>query len=118
MGKWAWWLNKGPVVQQDHSYKVFTFDCLVRRANSLSGPLLTISFATQYPQYTTEWAIPMEQTRNALAALRDWLAAEEADPNGQRVHFPIEIRFTAPDDIWLSPCYGRQTTYIGIVQYR
>jgi L-gulonolactone oxidase len=60
----------------------------------------------------------MEKTRDVLAALRDWLAAEEADPNGQRVHFPIEIRFTAPDDIWLSPCYGRQTTYIGIVQYR
>ncbi|KAJ9095766.1 hypothetical protein QFC19_007479 [Naganishia cerealis] len=99
VGKWAWWLNEGPVVQQDHSYKVYTFDCL-------------------YPQYTTEWAIPMEKTRDALAALRDWLAQEEADPRGQRVHFPIEIRFTAPDDIWLSPCYGRQTTYIGIVQYK
>ncbi|KAI5453970.1 D-arabinono-1,4-lactone oxidase [Naganishia albida] len=99
VGKWAWWLNENPVVQQDHSYKVFTFDCL-------------------YPQYTTEWAIPMEKTRDVLAALRDWLTSEEADPKGQRVHFPIEIRFTAPDDIWLSPCYGRQTTYIGIVQYR
>ncbi|KAJ9120652.1 hypothetical protein QFC22_002582 [Naganishia vaughanmartiniae] len=99
VGKWAWWLNESPVVQQDHSYKVYTFDCL-------------------YPQFTTEWAIPMEKTRDVLAVLRDWLAEEEADPQGQRVHFPIEIRFTAPDDVWLSPCYGRQTTYIGIVQYK
>jgi hypothetical protein len=29
VGKWAWWLNESPVVQQDHSYKVYTFDCLV-----------------------------------------------------------------------------------------
>jgi L-gulonolactone oxidase len=47
-----------------------------------------------------------------------WLAEEAADPEGIRVHFPIEIRWTSDDDIWLSPSFGRQTVYIGIVQYR
>lgn len=50
--------------------------------------------------------------------MHTWLAGEAADPNGIRVHFPIEIRWTSDDDIWLSPSYGRQTVYIGIVQYR
>lgn len=45
--------------------------------------------------------------------IRDWLKQEK-----KSVHWPIEIRFTAPDDIWLSPSYGLRTTWIGIVQYR
>lgn len=40
-----------------------------------------------------------------------------ADPR-ERPHFPIEIRFSAPDDIWLSPSYNQQTCWIGIVQYK
>jgi len=67
----------------------------------------------QFPQYTTEWAIPYDQTRETLVEIRDWLK-QEKNP----VHWPIEIRFTAPDDIWLSPSYGLRTTWIGIVQYR
>jgi hypothetical protein len=47
-----------------------------------------------------------------------WLSREAADPNGIRIHFPIEIRWTKGDDIWLSPSNGRKTVYIGIVQFR
>jgi hypothetical protein len=72
----------------------------------------------QFPQYTTEWSIPYHLTRPCLQALDAWLQREEADPNGERIHFPIEIRFTSGDDIWLSPSYGRRTTYIGMVQYK
>jgi L-gulonolactone oxidase len=43
---------------------------------------------------------------------------EHDDPAGLRVHFPIEIRFTAADDIWLSPSYGQVSCWIGIVQYK
>lgn len=50
--------------------------------------------------------------------LRDWLQQEHADPNGLRPHFPIEIRFSDSDDVWLSPSYGRKTTWIGIIQYK
>lgn len=72
----------------------------------------------QYPQYTTEWAIPFEQTSSCLNQLRDWLEQEQADPHGLRPHFPIEIRFSDADDVWLSPSFGRKTTWIGIVQYK
>lgn len=88
-----------PIVQVDVSHKVFAFDCL-------------------FPQYTTEWAIPYERTSECLAALNDWYTTELGAWTGQRPHFPLEIRFVDADDIWLSPAYGRRTTYLGIVQYR
>lgn len=36
-----------------------------------------------------------------------------ADP----VMFPVEVRVTAADDIWLSAAYGRDTGYIAVHQY-
>lgn len=50
--------------------------------------------------------------------LQIWLQQEHADPQGLRPHFPIEIRFSDTDDVWLSPSFGRRTTWIGIVQYK
>lgn len=50
--------------------------------------------------------------------MREWLEREAADADGLRIHFPIEIRWSAADDIWLSPSYGRETTWIGVVSYR
>lgn len=78
---------------------VFNFDCL-------------------FPQYTAEYAIPYEYTGAALLALRAWLDHEHAKDDGVRAHFPIEVRFVDADGIWLSPCYGRRTCYIGLVQFR
>jgi len=72
----------------------------------------------RYPQHTTEWAIPYESARDCLCELRTWLDKEQADSRGLRFHFPIEIRFSDADDIWLSPSNGRQTCWIGIVQYK
>jgi FAD-linked oxidoreductase len=34
-----------------------------------------------------------------------------------RVQFPVEVRFTGPDDIWLSHGYGRESAYIAVHQY-
>jgi L-gulonolactone oxidase len=36
---------------------------------------------------------------------------------GYRVHLPIEVRFAKGDDIWLSPSYGRDSCYIGVIAY-
>lgn len=72
----------------------------------------------QYPQHTTEWAIPYENAEACLRDLRFWLAAEHEDPHGLRPHFPIEIRFSAPDEIFLSPSNGHRTCWLGIVQYK
>lgn len=72
----------------------------------------------QYPQFTTEWAIPYEKTQACLRDLRNWLEQEHASSKGLRPHFPLEIRFSDADDIWLSPSFGQRTTWIGIIQYK
>ena len=79
---------------------------------------LILSFSFQYPQHTTEWAIPYENAQACLREFRDYLQKEFQDPNGIRPHFPVEVRFSAADDIWLSPSYGQRTCWIGIVQYK
>lgn len=91
----------------DESYKSFNFDCL-------------------FPQYVNEWAVPIENAKNCLEALRTWIdgTTKAIYPPGKNnnphayVHFPIEIRFSDKDDVWLSPSYGRKTCWIGIIMYR
>ena len=34
-----------------------------------------------------------------------------------KVQFPVEVRFTGPDDIWLSHGYGRESAYIAVHQF-
>ncbi|MGE3850267.1 MAG: D-arabinono-1,4-lactone oxidase [Planctomycetota bacterium] len=72
----------------------FNFDCLFR-------------------QHVDEWAIPREHCADALRRLR---AAVDAE--GLHAHLPVEVRFAAADDIWLSPCHGRESCYIGVIAYR
>jgi L-gulonolactone oxidase len=56
-----------------------------------------------------EYAIPRERARDAVRGVRDVI-----DAAGLRVSFPIEVRFTAPDDIPLSTAYGRDTCYVAV----
>jgi FAD/FMN-containing dehydrogenase len=60
-----------------------------------------------------EWSIPIDALPQALAAIKALL-----DDKGHNVHFPIEVRFVAGDDAWLSPAYGRTSAFIGIIMYK
>ena len=75
-----------------------------------------------FPQYTYEGSVPYTATGSALAELEEWFVGElwsgKKGKDSLRGHFPVEIRFTEKDDIWLSPTYGTRGTYIGIIQYR
>ena len=79
--------SQGPSMEQ------FTFDCL-------------------FKQHVNEWSIPVEHTAEALLELRDLIIRK-----GYYAHFPIEVRFVDEDDIWLSPCQGRTSCYIGVIAY-
>lgn len=59
-----------------------------------------------------EYGLPRAALPEALAALR-----RIVDALPSRVAFPVEVRFTAPDDLWLSHGYGRESAYIAIHQY-
>ncbi|KAF9959674.1 hypothetical protein BGZ72_009030 [Mortierella alpina] len=112
-----------PIERVDDSVKVFNFDCL-------------------FPQYVNEWSIPWSRTAEAVRALDQFIengsvkvesgvgvdeSIDEKNEHalkvvkkeaGLKVHFPIEIRFVKKDDVWLSPAYGVDSCYIGIIMYR
>ncbi|NYF10091.1 FAD-linked oxidoreductase [Leifsonia sp. AK011] len=54
-----------------------------------------------------EYALPVEHVPAALTAIHDLIAAK-----GWRISFPIEVRASAADDLWLSTGHGRATGYI------
>lgn len=59
-----------------------------------------------------EYALPRAALGEALGALR-----RIVDRLPGKVLFPVEVRFTAADDIWLSHSYGRESAYLAIHQY-
>jgi L-gulonolactone oxidase len=59
-----------------------------------------------------EYGLPREALPEAFTALRKII---DAIPD--RIAFPVEVRFTAGDDIWLSHGHGRDNAYIAIHQF-
>jgi L-gulonolactone oxidase len=59
-----------------------------------------------------EYGLPRAALPEALTALRRLV-----DGLPFKVLFPVEVRFTAPDDIWLSHGYRRESAYLAIHQY-
>ncbi|KAI1301022.1 hypothetical protein EDD11_005858 [Mortierella claussenii] len=110
-----WATQSQPLERVDDSVKVFNFDCL-------------------FAQYVNEWSIPWSHTADAIRALDRLIESGIVDIKGSQekpernlgkivekpmeVHFPIEIRFVKKDDVWLSPAYGVDSCYIGIIMYR
>lgn len=91
-----WYTGKNffqPRQQSGKSFNQFNFDCL-------------------FKQHVNEWCIPIENTSKAIEQIRQMIS-----DRGYRVHLPIEVRFVAKDDIWLSPCFGRDSCYIGVIAY-
>jgi FAD-linked oxidoreductase len=59
-----------------------------------------------------EYALPAENVRRAFAELQALVA-----DRGWRISFPVEVRFAAADDLWLSTAFGRATGYIAVHRY-
>ena len=56
-----------------------------------------------------EYAIPRESLRDVLGEVRALFARRD-----WRISFPIEVRVTPGDDVWLSTAYRRSSAYIAI----
>jgi L-gulonolactone oxidase len=59
-----------------------------------------------------EYEIPRAALPEALSALPRII-----DELPFKVQFPVEVRFTGPDDIWMSHGFGRESAYIAVHQY-
>ena len=60
-----------------------------------------------------EYAIPRAAGREALERVMAMIERRRLP-----ISFPIEFRFVAPDDAYLSPASGRETAYIAVHTYR
>jgi FAD-linked oxidoreductase len=60
----------------------------------------------------SEYAVPRAAVADVVMEVRDWLDRHRAP-----LTFPLEIRFTGADDIWLSTAYQRENAYVAIHQY-
>jgi L-gulono-1,4-lactone dehydrogenase len=80
----------GPVDYVDRSYRVFASPRTVRF-------------------YEMEYEIPIEAVKEAFGRVRKYI-----EDSGIMLSFPIEVRFTAPDDIPLSTASGRASAYIAV----
>jgi FAD/FMN-containing dehydrogenase len=63
--------------------------------------------------YEMEHALPAASVAPALREIRDMI-----EHKGYLLNFPIEVRFTAPDDVPLSTAYGRESGYIAVHVYK
>jgi L-gulonolactone oxidase len=59
-----------------------------------------------------EYAVPRAAVPQVLAEIERYLAT-----SGEQVGFPVEVRFAAADDIWLSTANERDTGYLAVHQY-
>lgn len=86
--------SSGITTYVDESYRVFASQRLVKFVEM-------------------EYAIPRANCGEALNRVRRVI-----DERGYLVSFPVEVRFTAPDDIPLSTAHGRESAYIAVHMYK
>jgi len=63
--------------------------------------------------YEMEYSIPRDAAVEALRDLMAWV-----NRSGLRLSFPVEVRFTAGDDIFLSTAHGGERCYIAVHVYQ
>ncbi|MFJ4224510.1 D-arabinono-1,4-lactone oxidase [Microbacterium sp. NPDC089695] len=81
-----------------------------RRYTDLSHRVLTQSRTVRFREM--EYALPAENVVPAFRAVQALIAER-----GWRIEFPIEVRFAAADDRWLSTAHGRASGYIAVHRY-
>ena len=60
----------------------------------------------------SEYAVPRASLPAVISALRTWI-----DTHDVALPFPVEVRSTGADDVWLSTAYGRENAYVAVHQY-
>lgn len=81
-----------------------------REYTDLSHRVLTQSRTVRFREM--EYALPAGEVVAAFREVQALIAQR-----GWRIEFPIEVRFAAEDDRWLSTAYGRASAYIAVHRY-
>lgn len=78
----------------------------IDRAHRVFASVRTVRFREM------EYAVPRAAVPQVLAEIERYLKT-----SGEQVGFPVEVRFAAADDIWLSTAHERESGYIAVHQY-
>jgi L-gulonolactone oxidase len=70
---------------------------------------LVLATPRRVPFTEMEWAVPRASTAAAVSAVLEMIERERFP-----VSFPLEVRFGAADDAFLSPAAGRETGYVTV----
>jgi FAD-linked oxidoreductase len=81
-----------------------------REYTDVSYRVLTAHRSVRFTE--SEWGLPRAALAPALAELRRWV-----DAAGERLPFPVEVRFSAAEDAWLAPAFERDTAWVAVHQY-
>ncbi|MET0860998.1 MAG: D-arabinono-1,4-lactone oxidase [Microbacterium sp.] len=81
-----------------------------REFTDLSTRVFTTERSVRFREM--EYALPADEVRSAFDALRALV-----HERGWRISFPVEVRFAAADDIWMSTAHGRASGYIALHRY-
>ena len=81
-----------------------------REYTDLSHRVLTQSRTVRFREM--EYALPQDQIVPVFRAVQALIAQR-----GWRIEFPIEVRFAAADDRWLSTAHERASAYIAVHRY-
>lgn len=81
-----------------------------REYTDRSHTVLTQSRTVRFREM--EYALPAEHVVSAFQELRALIS-----DRGWRIEFPVEVRFAAADELWLSTASGRDTAYIAVHRY-
>ncbi|RXK51384.1 D-arabinono-1,4-lactone oxidase [Halorientalis pallida] len=84
----------------------FSSDRAVGPSHELFAHDRTVRFAE------SEWSIPADEITPAIRELKAWIERHD-----EPVTFPVEVRYTAGDDIPLSPAYGRESGFVAVHKY-
>jgi FAD-linked oxidoreductase len=96
---------------------------LVPRLNNMSGSVLSAREFVDHSHEVfvsprrvrfreSEFAMPRPALPDVIAALQSWF-----DAGHETISFPIEVRFTGADDIWMSTGHERDNCYVAVHQY-
>lgn len=99
------WLGRWPALRRWVAQKAID-PSMTEEATDWSWKLLSTQRPTRFNE--SECHVPRA---NGIACLREVLAALEARDD---VFFPIEFRYIAADDAWLSPFHGRDSCSIAV----
>lgn len=81
-----------------------------REYTDASTRVLTQNRAVRFREM--EYALPAAEVGPAFRALRALI-----EERRWRISFPVEVRFAARDDLWLSTAHGRASGYIAVHRY-